>query len=224
MKIKDITDPQAIEAASMAIIDEEANAYDRHPWKDAAQDDPAWSVVRRLIHTSADFDMLDLVRLRPEAVDAGVALLKAGAPIITDTQMCRVGIPERRLGRFGNQVHCLMNDPEVVAMAKESGGTRAKAAIAVACERFAGLQGVIMAVGNAPTALLALQAAMDEGTATPGLIIAMPVGFVNAAESKDVIMQKNTVPWIAIAGRKGGSALAAATVNALLELALSESA
>lgn len=234
MTIQQIVDPAAIEAASMAMIDREAAAYERHPWKDVPADDPAWSVVRRIIHTTADFEMLDLVRLHPQAMDTGVALLRDGAPIITDTQMCRVGIPERRLQQYGNTVHCLMNDPEVIDLAKASGGTRARAAVEVAIRRFDGLAGCIMAVGNAPTALLALQDAMEpapEGASTspatpadapparPGLIIAMPVGFVNAAESKDLIMARASAPWIAIAGRKGGSALAAATVNALLELA-----
>lgn len=222
MSIKNITAPDDIEAASMAIIDQETDAHGSHPWNAEARKDPAWTVVRRLIHTSADFEMLRLVSMRPDAVAAGVALIKAGAPIITDTQMCRVGIPERRLGRFGNKVHCLMNDPEVMAKANKDGGTRAKAAMAVACERFDALRGAIVAVGNAPTALLALQEAMDAGVASPGLIVAMPVGFVNAAESKDLVMERSSAPWIAIQGRKGGSALAAATVNALLELALRE--
>ncbi|GAB7081412.1 precorrin-8X methylmutase [Megalodesulfovibrio paquesii] len=215
MNILPIADPAAIEAASMAIIDAEAG---RHAWTG-----PAWTVVRRLIHTTADFEMLDLVRMHPQAIQAGVDLLRQGAPIITDTQMCRAGIPARRLGTFGNVVHCLMDDPEVAALARETGGTRAKAAVAVACRRFQGLSGAILAVGNAPTALLALLEAVDRGEAAPGLVVAMPVGFVNAAESKALLMERSPAPFIAIAGRKGGSALAAATVNALLELAFANS-
>ncbi|MCA1943679.1 MAG: precorrin-8X methylmutase [Desulfovibrio sp.] len=215
MNILPIADPAAIEAASMAIIDQEAGD---HPWTG-----PAWTVVRRLIHTSADFDMLHLVRMHSQAIEAGVALLRQGAPIITDTQMCRAGVPARRLSRFGNTVHCLMDDADVAELVRQTGGTRARAAVTVACRRFHGLTGAVMAVGNAPTALLALQEAMDRGEAAPGLVVAMPVGFVNAAESKALVMARNTAPWIAIAGRKGGSALAAATVNALLELAFAES-
>lgn len=200
-----ITAPEAIEARSLAIIDAEVPP----PRPFAGRQ---WEIVRRLIHTSADFELLDLVRFSPGAVEAGLAALAAGATIVTDTEMARCAIPPRRLTPFGCQVRCLLHDPDVAAAAQAAGGTRAAAAM----DKALHLPGrLVFALGNAPTALLRLLKLLDAGVPPPSLVIGMPVGFVNAAESKALLMSRADVPWIAISGRKGGSALAGATVNAL---------
>uniref|UniRef100_I2PXN6 Precorrin isomerase n=1 Tax=Desulfovibrio sp. U5L TaxID=596152 RepID=I2PXN6_9BACT len=201
-----ITAPEAIEAKSLAIID--AEVPEPRPF-----DGPRWAIVRRLIHTTADFELLDLVRFSPGAVEAGLAALAAGATIVTDTEMARCAIPPRRLAPLGCAVRCLLNAPEVVATATASGGTRAAAAVDAALATLAGP--LVFAIGNAPTALLRLLKRINEGAPAPALIIGMPVGFVNAAESKALLMTHGDVPWITVSGRKGGSALAGATVNAL---------
>lgn len=204
--IQPITAPEAIEARSLAIID--AEVPEPRPFAGAQ-----WAIVRRLIHTTADFEMLDLARFSKGAVEAGLAALAAGATIVTDTEMARCAIPPRRLTPLGCTVRCLLNDPDVVAAAKAAGGTRAAAAMDAALTTIPGP--LILAIGNAPTALLRLVKRLDEGVTPPALVIGMPVGFVNAAESKALLMTRADVPWITISGRKGGSALAGATVNAL---------
>ena len=207
--VQPITAPEAIEARSLAIIDAEVPA----PRPFAG---PQWDIVRRLIHTSADFELLDLVRFSPDAVRAGLGALVGGATVVTDTEMARCAIPLRRLTPLGCTVRCLIGEPEVAAAAEACGGTRAAAAVDVALS----LPGpLVFAIGNAPTALLRLLRRLDEGAATPALIVGMPVGFVNAAESKALLMTRADVPWISISGRKGGSALAGATINALAILA-----
>ena len=204
--LQPIAAPDAIEARSLAIID--AEVPEPRPFIG-----PHWNIVRRLIHTSADFELLDLVRFSPDAVQAGLAALKNGATIVTDTEMARCAMPPRRLTPLGCTVRCLLNDPTVVATAKANGGTRAAAAMDAALDTLPGP--LVFAIGNAPTALLRLLKRLDAGAPAPKLVIGMPVGFVNAAESKALLMTRADVPWIAIAGRKGGSALAGATVNAL---------
>ncbi|MGD9610592.1 MAG: precorrin-8X methylmutase [Desulfovibrionaceae bacterium] len=200
-----ITAPEAIEARSLAIID--AETPEPRPFAGRQ-----WEIVRRLIHTTADFELLDLVRFSPGAVEAGLAALSSGATVVTDTEMARCAIPLRRLTPLGCQVRCLLNEPEVLAAAQAVGGTRAAAAV----DAGLALPGrLIFAIGNAPTALLRLLKRLDEGGAPPDLVIGMPVGFVNAAEAKALLMSRADVPWIAVSGRKGGSALAGATVNAL---------
>lgn len=208
-----ITAPEAIEERSLAIID--AETPEPRPFAGHK-----WAIVRRLIHTTADFEMLDLARFSKGAVEAGLAALAAGATIVTDTEMARCAIPARRLTPFGCTVRCLLNEPDVVAAAKAAGGTRAAAAMDAALTTIPGP--LILAIGNAPTALLRLLKRLDEGVSPPALVIGMPVGFVNAAESKALLMTRADVPWIAISGRKGGSALAGATVNALAILLLAE--
>jgi precorrin-8X/cobalt-precorrin-8 methylmutase len=204
--------PEDIERASMALIEAEAGT----PLPFAGHE---WSVVRRLIHTSADFEMLALTRFHPRAVESGLSALALGATIVTDTHMARVGMPDRRMGPLGCRVICHMTDPWVADRARQDGTTRARAAMDLA----AGLPGpLIFAIGNAPTALLRLIQLLDQGAAAPALVVGMPVGFVNAAESKDLLMAQDRVPWISIAGRKGGSALAAATLNALADILLAQ--
>ena len=208
--ILDIRRGQDIEAESMRIIESEV------PEPRAFAGDE-WLVVRRMIHTTADFGLLDLVRFHPKAVEAGRRALASGCTLVTDTEMARAGIPDRRMLALSCTVRCLMRDPEVLALSKEQGCTRARAAVDFAVER---IKPAIYVIGNAPTALLRLLEHVEAGRAEPALIIGMPVGFVNASESKALLMAQSKIPYIAIQGRKGGSALAASAVNALAEMVL----
>jgi precorrin-8X/cobalt-precorrin-8 methylmutase len=199
--------PQEIEAKSFAIIDAEAGPHEHDP----AQ----WQVVRRVIHTSADFEWQEMLRFHPRAIDAGIAAIRAGTPIITDTHMARVGIRVRDLTRFVGEVRCYMTDPKVADRAAVEGITRARAAVDLAAENAAG---AIFVVGNAPTALLRLLELAAANQAAPALVVGLPVGFVNAAESKAALMETD-LPFITNTGRKGGSNVAAAVVNALILMA-----
>jgi precorrin-8X/cobalt-precorrin-8 methylmutase len=203
--------PEAIEARSFEIID--AEIPEPRPFSG-----PAWEVVRRMVHTTADNEMPSLVRMHPKAIEAGVQALASGRPIFTDTEMARAGMPLRRLSPLGCRVECLLSAPEVARTANEQGMTRSAAAFSLGLAR---LKGAIVAIGNAPTALLALLQGLEAPDAPlPALIVGMPVGYVNAAESKALLMAQTRVPYIAIQGRKGGSALAASVINALAEIAL----
>lgn len=176
-------------------------------WKE-----PEFSVVRRCIHTSADFDYNMNLRFSPEACKKGIRALRAGADIVTDTRMAMSGINKRRLAEYGGQVHCFIDDETVIREAKERGVTRS----AICMERGAAIKKpVIFAIGNAPTALIRLYELVESGAVIPELVIGVPVGFVNVVESKELFM-RTSVPWIIAAGRKGGSNIAAAICNALL--------
>ena len=169
-------------------------------------------VIKRVIHTTADFDYVDNLVFSPHAVARGIEALRSGCDIVTDTQMARSGINKTILGRLGGQVHCFMSDADVAAEAKERGITRAF----VSMERAAALdKPCIFAVGNAPTALVSLHQLMEAGKLAPALIIGVPVGFVNVVESKELILGDD-VPFIVARGRKGGSNVAAAICNAML--------
>lgn len=210
-EIMDISRGEDIEAESLRIIDSEVP----EPRLFAGDE---WSIVRRMIHTTADFGLLKLVRFHPQAVEAGKRALAAGSTLVTDTEMARAGIPDRRMIALSCTVRCLMRDPEVLALSQAQGCTRARAAMDFA---VANIRPAIYVIGNAPTALLRLLEHVEAGRAEPALIIGMPVGFVNAAESKALLMAQSKIPYIAIEGRKGGSALAASAVNALAEMVLS---
>lgn len=199
--------PHEIEALSFQIIDGEAG--------DHGFPADQWQVVRRVIHTTADFEWREMIRLHPQAVAAGVAAIRCGCTIITDTHMARTGIRRRDLKRFGVTVNCYMTDERVLQTAARENSTRARAAVDVAAPE---IPGGIFVVGNAPTALLRLIELIEAGTANPALVVGLPVGFVNAAESKAQLMECN-VPYITNVGRKGGSNVAAAVVNALIILA-----
>ncbi len=169
-------------------------------------------VVKRVIHTSADFDYAENLTFSEHAVQRGLEALRAGCDIVTDTQMAKSGINKTILGKLGGEVHCFMSNPDVAAEARERGVTRAT----VSMERAAKLpKPCIFAIGNAPTALIALKKLIDEGKLHPALIAGVPVGFVNVVESKELIMEAS-VPYIVARGRKGGSNVAAAICNALL--------
>lgn len=169
-------------------------------------------VIKRVIHTSADFDYADNLVFSPHAVQKGIEALRSGCDIVTDTQMAKAGINKTILGKLGGEVHCFMSDPDVAAEAKERGITRA----IVSMERAAKLsKPCIFVIGNAPTALISLHEQIQAGTLHPALIVGVPVGFVNVVESKELILDSE-VPHIVARGRKGGSNVAAAICNALL--------
>lgn len=169
-------------------------------------------VIKRVIHTTADFDYADNLTFSDHAVQKGIAALKSGCDIVTDTQMAKAGINKTILASLGGEVHCFMSDADVAAEAKERGVTRA----IVSMEKAAQLPGqCIFAIGNAPTALIALHGLIEEGKLDPALIIGVPVGFVNVVESKELFLD-SPVPHIIARGRKGGSNVAAAICNALL--------
>ena len=174
--------------------------------------EPEFSVVKRCIHTSADFDYADNLCFSEGAAALGVKALKEGVSIVTDTRMAASGINKKRLSAYGGEVHCFMDAPDVAEEARERGCTRA----AVCMERGASLdREVIFAVGNAPTALIRLYELIQEGRVRPALIVGAPVGFVNVVEAKELIMTAG-VPYIVPRGRKGGSNIAATICNAML--------
>jgi precorrin-8X/cobalt-precorrin-8 methylmutase len=177
-----------------------------------------WPVVRRMIHTTGDFDYLQTVRVHPQAIAAGLRALRSGCKVGTDTRMLLAGISTGRLDRLGVEAFCLMADPEVAREASRRGTTRAAVAMEQALPRLAG---GIVAIGNAPTALLRLLELLAAGAPPPALVVGVPVGFVNAAESKEALAQQNC-PFITALGPKGGSGVAAAIINALAVMALEE--
>lgn len=196
--------PGDIEKRSFEIITEELGDRVIAPENEA--------VVKRVIHTSADFDYYDTLCFSPDAVQIGIEALKNGADIITDTQMAKAGINKKALEKLGGQALCFMADEDVAEEARKNGTTRATASMEKAAARHAPC---IFAIGNAPTALVRLYELIEEGRIHPKLIIGVPVGFVNVVESKELIM-KAGVPYIVARGRKGGSNVAAAICNALL--------
>lgn len=205
---------RAIEHDSFAIIDAEVGSYDYT----AEQ----WPLVRRMIHANADFEFNGLTAFHPDAMRAGLrAVLKGGAPIVADVEMICVGLSKPRLAHFGLSTHHYISDPDVITQAQQEGSTRAVQAMRKA-QRMGKLEGAIVGIGNAPTALIELIRLIREEGVRPALVVGMPVGFVSAAESKDLLMTVTEVPWVAIKGRKGGSTLVVAAIHALLSLAESE--
>ena len=200
--------PDDIEARSFAIIDGEIP--EPRPFTGYA-----WEVARRLVHTSGDISLPGDLYLPDESVCGGVQALRRGCAIFTDTRMACSGIPARRLAPLNTSVQCLLDLPGVADRARTDNITRARAAMLLAGNA---LSGSIVAIGNAPTALLTLLQLLGEGLPEPALIIGMPVGFVNAAESKELLVRSGR-PCLVLRGRKGGSPLAAATVNALAVIA-----
>lgn len=200
---------RSIEDNSFAIIDREVGAHSFEP--------RAWQVVRRVIHATADFEFKELMRLHPQAIEAGIAALQAGCPLIVDVRMIQVGLNEERLRAYGCNVHSFISDDDVISEAKAQNSTRAIVSMQKA-QRLGVLDGAIVAIGNAPTALLETVRLVREQGARPALIIGVPVGFVSAAESKQAVLELTQVPSIVAQGRKGGSPIAVAIVHALLLL------
>ncbi|KLU65341.1 precorrin-8X methylmutase [Desulfosporosinus acididurans] len=203
-----ILDPQQIEAKSMSII---RSGLTRN-WLEKE-----YPVVERLIHTSGDPSLEQVIAIHPQAIDCGLQALKNGSRVITDVEMVRAGIAKEKLKSLGGSVECYLNAPEIAQQAKEWGITRSMTAFRMHPER---LQGAIIAVGNAPTALLEVLRLAEDPETRPALIIGIPVGFVGAKESKDLLWQHQEIPSITVLGTRGGSPLAATVVNALIYTAL----
>ena len=202
---------RAIEHDSFAIIDAEAGPHDYTPEQ--------WPLVRRMIHANADFEFNGLAAFHPDAMKAGLAaVLRGNTPVVADVEMICVGLSRPRLAHFGMHTHHYISDPDVIERAHAEETTRAVQAMRKAW-REGTLEGAIVGIGNAPTALYEVIRLIREEGVRPALVVAMPVGFVSAAESKAEMMQVTEVPWIAIRGRKGGSTLVVAAIHALLGLA-----
>lgn len=169
-------------------------------------------IIKRCIHTSADFDYADNLCFSEEAVAKAISAIKEGACIVTDTQMAKAGINKKALAKYGGEVYCFMADEDVAETARENGSTRATASMDKAAAMGKKL---IFAIGNAPTALVRIYELIQEKKLDPELIIGVPVGFVNVVQSKELIMDTD-VPYIVARGRKGGSNIAACICNALL--------
>ncbi|MGN1377981.1 MAG: precorrin-8X methylmutase [Dorea sp.] len=199
--------PAEIEKRSFEIITEELKQ------KGICIPEEHAAIVKRCIHTSADFEYAKNLMFSEGAVEKALEAIRNGASVITDTQMGKAGINKKRLARYGGQVYCFMSDEDVALTAKENGTTRAVASMEKACELE---EKLIFAIGNAPTALIHLYEMIREGRIRPELVIGVPVGFVNVEQSKELILSQEEVPYIVARGRKGGSNIAACICNALL--------
>lgn len=202
-----ITAPSEIEPASLAIVSGLLA-------EDTRFSDAEMAVATRLVHASGDPGLATAIAFSPDATDAGIAALAAGADVASDVRMVAVGVDVGRLSLLGGKVRCMVDDPAVVSDAARAGRTRS--ATAMRAMRGA-LAGAVIAIGNAPTALREVLALADEGV-RPALVVGMPVGFVDAAESKEALTLSG-LPYVTVRGTRGGSPLAAAAVNALLRLA-----
>jgi precorrin-8X/cobalt-precorrin-8 methylmutase len=200
--------PEEIEAESFRIIEAEVGSHSWSPLE--------WPVVRRAIHTSADFDYARTMTFSPNAVECGIAALQSGRGLVTDTTMALAGINKRILARFGSAFSCHVADPDVAVAAIKEGATRSILAMRRAAADYGN---GIFVIGNAPTALFELLRLVREQGLRPDLVIGLPVGFVGADESKDALIREASefnIPFVTNRGRKGGSNVAAAVVNALL--------
>lgn len=202
--------PDKIIAESFSIIEAEAG--------DHGFSDREWPVVRRMIHASGDMDLLGLVQFKGDAVSKGLQAISQGLPIVCDVTMVRAGLNRNTLAQLGLTAQCFIEDPTIAREAKGMGSTRSTAAMEHAIRTFGR---AVYVVGNAPTALSALCEAVRQERVQPALIVAMPVGFVSVVESKQAAMELDA-PVITVLGRKGGSAIAAACMNAMLLTCASE--
>ena len=201
---------QKIEHDSFSIVDRESG--------ESEYSAEQWQVVRRMIHATADFEFNGLTEFSPNAVQAGVEAILSGAAIVADVEMICVGLSKPRLSHFGVTTQQFISDEDVITQAKAENTTRAVQAMRKA-QRQELLNGGVIAIGNAPTALLEVNRMVREDGVRPALIVGMPVGFVSAEESKDDLSAISEVPWIITKGRKGGSTLVVAALHALLALA-----
>lgn len=206
---------QAIEHDSFAVIDREVSSHGYAPEQ--------WPVVRRMIHANADFDFNGLTRFHPRAIEAGIgAILRGGTRVVADVEMICVGLSATRLAHFGLRAQQHIADADVIDAARAEGSTRAVQAMRKAW-RLGALDGALVGIGNAPTALIELVRLIEHEGVRPALVVGLPVGFVSAAESKALLAATqaapDAVPWIVIDGRKGGSTLVVAAIHALLGLA-----
>lgn len=200
-----IKQPMAIETRSMEIIAPHLAELNL--------DEKTAKVYSRIIHAAGDVEYAPIIRVSETAIDSAIAALEGGADIFTDVEMVRTGINKRKLATFGGEVHCLISDQEIVRVAKEQGITRAMASMRAFGKK---LDGSIIAIGNAPTALFEVLRMVREEGLRPACIIGIPVGFVGAADSKAELAANGIVPYITVEGTKGGSPIAAAAVNAIM--------
>ncbi len=206
----EIVKPHEIEKRSFEIIQSELGT---------ALDPEKAPIIMRCIHTSADFEYAENLAFSDDVVKIALDAIKNGADILTDTQMAKSGISKPTLAKLGGEVHCFISDSDVALAAKENGMTRSAMCMRKASEVIK--KPLIIAIGNAPTALIELDKLISEGKISPALVVGVPVGFVNVVESKEIIM-KSGVPYIVAKGRKGGSNVAAAIINAILYMAMPE--
>lgn len=200
-----------IEHSSFAIVDAEAGERGRYS-------EDQWPLVRRMIHATADFEFNGLTEFHANAMQAGLNAITASAPVVADVEMICVGLSKPRLSYFGVKTYQFISDEDVIEKAKAEGTTRAVQAMRKAHEKGL-LDGGIVGVGNAPTALLEVIRFIKEEGVHPALIVGMPVGFVSAAASKDAVTELTEVPWVITRGRKGGSTLVVSAIHAMLALA-----
>jgi len=203
--------PEEIERESFRIIEQEFASQTGRRQEDFT--DHEFAILRRVIHATGDFSFAESLRFHAGAIESGLAAIRSGRNIYTDVTMVAAGIGRKLSSAYGGRLICRVGDEEVGRLAKERGQTRAETALAMSCDDNIG----IVVVGNAPTALLAAIKLVAKGAFSPDLIVGVPVGFVNAAESKELLSQQEK-PYITVLGRRGGSPVAAAIVNALLKM------
>jgi precorrin-8X/cobalt-precorrin-8 methylmutase len=205
--VKNILKPEEIEQESFRIIHDEMG--------DHSFTIDELAIVTRVIHATADFDFARILRFSAGSIEEGIYALRNGCRLVTDVQMIAAGVNQPRLEQFGCPIRCLVNDPEVITIARKSGKTRSE----IAMQQFGPeLSGAIVAIGNAPTALFEVLRLFEENQIQPALVVGVPVGFVNAAESKQALAN-SSLHCITTCGRKGGSTIAVSILNALLRLA-----
>lgn len=197
--------PKEITDRSMCIVEEYVKKYDCTPLEKA--------VIKRVIHSTADPSLADNLIFSPGGLKVGCHAVQNGADIYTDVNMLKYGINEKKLQEYGGKVHCIVEMPEVFAMAAKRGITRAAAAMYLLGNK---LNDNVVAVGNSPTALFAVLDLLERRRAFPAFIVGIPVGFVGAAEAKELLSQKKDLPYVTLQGIRGGSSSAAAVINALI--------
>ena len=202
--------PAHIEEESFRLIEERVPSHSFNHQE--------WTIVKRMIHATADFDLIHTTKFHPESIANGIDALRRGVPILTDTKMVKAGINLKRLRKYNTKVFCAISHPEVVKEARSSGKTRAAVAMK---KMICSMDGSIIAIGNAPTALFELLELVKNTSHKPSLIVGVPVGLVGARESKEELM-KEAIPYITVQGEKGGSPLAVSIINALAILSLED--
>lgn len=200
-----IWNPREIENRSMEIIESYLDGYEFGPVEK--------QIVKRVIHTTGDPDIVKYLRFHPRAIEAGLSALEGGAHVFTDVNMLKSGINAARLESYGGQVLCSISEPATIANSKAWEITRAAAAMRQFGPR---LNGAIVAIGNAPTALFEVLDLVEQGICRPALVVGTPVGFVGAAESKEMLVGQDLIPYISLLGTRGGSPITVSIVNALL--------
>lgn len=211
IRLQDIG-PTEIEAESFRIIESEFADQTGRAISDYSEEE--FKVLQRVIHATGDFSLAHTIVFQNDPITAALAAIRSGGNVITDVNMVASGVSSGLLAKFGGQVLCGVGESDTAEFAKKKGITRSDAAM----QRYASRNIAVVAIGNAPTALVSVLKLIDEKKMQPGMVIGVPVGFVNAAESKE-LLQQYSVPAITITGRRGGSPIAAAITNALLRLA-----